>query len=170
MKKIWLTLEKTYTEPMSTRALFPGTFDPYTIGHHSLVMRALTFADELIVVVSPNSAKHNLFSASERTEMIANLYANEPKIKVMEFEGLVTDCAKQTGANLIIRGVRSVKDFEYENMLAEVYRHLRGIETALLYTDPQYAFISSSVVREMLKYNQDISGMIPPGMKLPERH
>lgn len=147
-------------------AIFPGTFDPYTRGHDSIVRRALTFMDKVVVAIVDNSEKHTLLSAQQRLKMISDYYAAEPRVSVVAFEGLTTDIAQKVGADVIVRGVRDVKDFEYEEMLASVYKRIAGIETILLYTDPELAFVSSTVVREMIKYGKDISGYLPEGMKI----
>lgn len=147
-------------------ALFPGTFDPFTRGHESIVKRTLSFMDEVVIAIVDNSEKHPLLTADQRLKMISDFYANEPRVKVVAFSGPTTDVALEYGADVIVRGVRSVKDFEYEEMLASMYKDLIGIETILLYTDPALALVSSTVVREMLKYGKDISRYMPVGMKL----
>lgn len=151
---------------MKKLLVFPGTFDPFTIGHASLVKRALSFADEIVIAIVPNSEKHFLFSPAKRQEMISAYYKEEERVKVMVYEGLTTDLCEQLGATAILRGVRSVKDLEYEEWLADGYRRLSGIETIVLFTEPQYASINSTLVREMIKYNKSLEGLIPEGMKI----
>ena len=148
------------------RALFPGTFDPFTRGHESIVRRTLSFMDEVVIAIADNSEKHPLLTAEQRLKMISDFYADEARVYVVASKGLTTDIAQGCGADVIVRGVRGIKDFEYEEMLASAYRSLIGIETILLYTDPELAFVSSTVVREMMKYGKDISPYIPVGMKL----
>ena len=148
------------------RALFPGTFDPFTRGHESIVRRTLSFMDEVVIAIADNSEKHPLLTAEQRLKMISDFYADEPRVYVVSFGGLTTDLAQKCRADVIVRGVRGIKDFEYEEMLASAYKSLIGIETILLYTDPELAFVSSTVVREMMKYGKDISPYIPVGMKL----
>ncbi len=147
------------------RALFPGTFDPFTRGHESIVRRTLSFMDEVVIAIVDNSEKHPLLTAEQRLKMISDFYAGETRVYVVSFKGLITDIARECGADVIVRGVRGVKDFEYEETLASVYKHLSGIETILLYADPELAFVSSTVVREMMKYGKDISRYMPVGMK-----
>lgn len=142
-------------------AIFPGTFDPFTIGHDALVRRALQFVDELYIAIGINTAKQTMFTLEERMERIATLYKDEPRIHVVSYEGLTTDLAQSTGAQFIIRGVRSTIDFEYERNIADVNRMLTGIDTLLLISEPQYAAISSSVVRELAHFGKEISNYLP---------
>jgi pantetheine-phosphate adenylyltransferase len=149
------------------KALFTGTFDPYTIGHDSVVRRALTFMDEIVIaVVERNVHKQSLFSNEQRVKMIQDLYADEPRVNVLPFHNLAVDFAKEQGAQFIIRGVRSISDFEYEKEMAEMNKRLSGIETILLLTEPELACVSSSTVRELLSYGKDVSAFLPKGMKL----
>ncbi|NDW13272.1 pantetheine-phosphate adenylyltransferase [Bacteroides sp. 214] len=148
------------------RALFPGTFDPFTIGHYSIVRRALTFIDEVVVAIGINENKQSYFPVAKRLEMIENLYANEPRVRVVAYDSLTVDFAKEIDVQLIIRGIRTVKDFEYEETIADINRRLSGIETILLFTEPELSCISSTIVRELLTYNKDISQFLPEGMKL----
>ena len=142
-------------------AIFPGTFDPFTIGHDALVRRALQFVDELYIAIGINIAKQTMFTLEERMERIATLYKDEPRIHVVSYEGLTTDLAQSTGAQFIIRGVRSTIDFEYERNIADVNRMLTGIDTLLLISEPQYAAISSSMVRELAHFGKDVSNYLP---------
>ena len=144
-----------------SKALFPGTFDPFTIGHQAIVKRTLTFMDEVVIAIVNNPDKHALFSVEERVRMISGLYENEPRVSVVAFAGATPDIALEVGANAIVRGVRSVKDFEYEENLAFIYKKMCGIETILLYTDPELACVSSSIVREMIKYGKDPKDLVP---------
>ena len=148
------------------RAIFPGTFDPFTIGHYSIVTRALTFMDEVTIGIGINENKNTYFPIEKRVEMIQKLYKKEPRIKVMSYDCLTIDFAKQVGAQFIVRGIRTVKDFEYEETIADINRKLAGIETILLFTEPELTCISSTIVRELLSYNKDISMFIPEGMEI----
>lgn len=148
------------------RAIFPGTFDPFTIGHYSIVTRALTFMDEVTIGIGINENKNTYFPIEKRVEMIQKLYKNEPRIKVMSYDCLTIDFAKQVGAQFIVRGIRTVKDFEYEETIADINRKLAGIETILLFTEPELTCISSTIVRELLSYNKDISMFIPEEMEI----
>ncbi|MBO7417785.1 MAG: pantetheine-phosphate adenylyltransferase [Bacteroidaceae bacterium] len=144
-----------------SKALFPGTFDPFTIGHEAIVKRTLTFMDEVVIAIVNNPDKHTLFSVEERVKMISELFKDEPRVSVIAFAGATPDIALEVGANAIVRGVRSVKDFEYEENLAFIYKKMCGVETILLYTDPELACVSSSIVREMIKYGKDPSEFVP---------
>lgn len=148
------------------RALFTGTFDPFTKGHENIVRRAVLLTDELIIGIGKNEMKHCLYSVEERLQMISELFADEPKIKVLSYSGLTVDFAKEINAQCIIRGLRCVKDFEYEESMAELNRQLTGIDTLLLFTEPQFNCISSSMVRELISYGKDVSQFLPEGMKI----
>ena len=148
------------------RAIFPGTFDPFTIGHYSVVTRTLTFMDEVIIGIGINENKNTYFPIEKRVEMIRKFYQNEPRIKVMSYDWLTIDFAQQVGAQFIVRGIRTVKDFEYEETIADINRKLAGIETILLFTEPELTCVSSTIVRELLGYNKDISMFIPEGMEI----
>lgn len=145
---------------MST-AIFPGTFDPFTIGHDALVRRALGIADELYIAIGINTEKRTMLTLEERMRRIAALYEDEPRIHVVSYEGLTTDFAQSFGAKFIIRGVRSTIDFEYERNIADINHMLTGIDTILLISEPEYAAISSSMVRELAHFGKDISKYLP---------
>lgn len=149
-----------------TRAIFPGTFDPFTTGHYSVVSRALTFMDEIVIGIGINEYKNTYFPVEKRLQMISDLYKDEPKIKVMAYDCLTIDFACKVEAKFIIRGIRTVKDFEYEETIADINRKLADIETILLFTEPELTCVSSTIVRELLSYNKDISQFIPHGMKI----
>ena len=142
-------------------ALFPGTFDPFTLGHQSLVKRVLTCADAVVIAIGINEKKQTYYTLEQRVSAIRALYAEEPRVKVITYSGLTVDVAQQEQASFILRGVRSVIDFEYEKGIADVNRELTGIETLLLFTEPAYAHISSSVVRELLHFGKDVSAFLP---------
>ncbi len=148
------------------RAIFPGTFDPFTIGHYSIVTRALTFMDEVVIGIGINENKNTYFPIEKREEMIRDFYKNDPRVRVMSYGSLTIDFAKEVDAEFIIRGIRTVKDFEYEETIADINRKLAGIETILLFTEPELTCISSTIVRELLMYGKDISQFIPQGMKV----
>ena len=148
------------------KAIFPGTFDPFTLGHHSIVKRALAFMDEVIIGIGINENKRCLLSVEKRVESIQKLYADEPKVKVLAYNGLTVDFAQEQGAEVIIRGIRTVKDFEYEESIADINRKLSGIDTVFLFTEPEYSAVSSSVVRELLHYGKDVSAFLPEGMEI----
>lgn len=146
---------------MEKIALFAGTFAPYTVGHHSIAKRALAMFDKIIIAVGHNSKKDSTGDVAERVKSIARTYADEPRIEVAAYEGLTADFAKERGACCLLRGVRSVKDFEYERDLADLNREISGLETVILPCEPQYAAISSSAVRELMSYGKDVSKFLP---------
>ncbi|MBQ8500750.1 MAG: pantetheine-phosphate adenylyltransferase [Bacteroides sp.] len=147
-----------------TKAIFPGTFDPFTIGHESIVRRALGFIDEIVIGIGINENKNAYFPLQQREQMIRNLYKDEPRVTVQSYNGLTTDFARQIGATLIIRGIRTVKDFEYEETIADINRKLTGIETILLFTEPEMTCISSTTVRELLRFGKDVDRFLPKGI------
>lgn len=142
-------------------AIFPGSFDPFTIGHYDIVNRGLQIFDQIIIGIGHNSNKVSTFSIDNRLKAIQKVFVNEPRVKVEIYDGLTIDFAVKHQATSIVRGVRSVQDFEYERNIAEANRQLCGIETVLLYTRPEYAYISSSLVRELYAYNKDITPYLP---------
>lgn len=148
------------------RAIFPGTFDPFTIGHYSVVCRALTFMDEVVIGIGVNENKNTYFPVEKRLRMISDFYKDNPRIKVMAYDCLTIDFARQVDAQFVIRGIRTVKDFEYEETIADINRKLAGVETILLFTEPELTCVSSTIVRELLSYNKDISQFIPEGMHI----
>ncbi len=150
------------------KAIFPGTFDPFTIGHYSVVRRALTFMDEIIIGIGVNEAKRTWFPTERRVEMIRRLYADEPRVKVEAYTDLTIDFANRQGAKFILRGIRTVRDFEYEETIADINRKLSGIETILLFTEPELTSVSSTIVRELLQFGKDVREFLPEGMEIDE--
>ena len=147
---------------MKRIALFPGSFDPFTKGHKNIVERTLqSVADTVIIAIGNNCEKKCMQAMDERVEGIQRVFKGNDKVRVVAYEGLTIDFAKSVNADFIVRGVRSIKDFEYEREIAEVNRNLSGIETILLYTEPEYASISSSIVRELMSYGKDVSQFLP---------
>ena len=145
------------------KGLFVGSFDPFTIGHDSIVRRALPLFDHIIIGVGVNERKKSMLDAEERVRRIKRLYADNPKIEVKAYSDLTIDFARREQATYIIKGVRSVKDFEYEREQADVNRLLSGVETIFLYAEPQLSSISSSMVRELQHFGRDISEFLPKG-------
>lgn len=145
------------------KGLFVGSFDPFTIGHDSIVRRALPLFDHIIIGVGVNERKKYMLDAEERVNRIKRLYADEPKIEVKAYSDLTIDFARREQATYIIKGVRSVKDFEYEREQADVNRLLSGVETIFLYAEPQLSSISSTMVRELQHFGRDISEFLPKG-------
>ncbi len=147
---------------MIRTGVFVGSFDPFTIGHDSIVRRALGLFDRLVIgVVGDQVHKPGMAPAEQRMQAIQALYADEQKVEVKPYYGLAVDFAKAEGAYYIIKGVRSVKDFEYEREQADINRQISGIETLLLFAEPQYASVSSSMVRELQHFGRDVSEFLP---------
>lgn len=142
-------------------ALFPGSFNPFTAGHADIVNRALALFDGIIIAIGVNSDKTDARDIDARMCEIARLYRNEPGVAVEAYRGLTVDFAKTKGCSAIIRGVRNVKDFEYERDLAWVNGQLSDIETVILFSSPEFAAVSSSVVRELARYGRDVTPFLP---------
>ncbi len=147
------------------RYVFPGSFDPITLGHQDVILRALPMCDELIIAVGENINKKYLFSLKERLYFINKTHGHEPKIKVESFQGLTINFCKVVNATAIIRGLRNPADFEFEKSVAQVNRRLSGIETLFLLTAADYSYISSSIVREIINNNGDYSSLVPDAVK-----
>ena len=143
------------------KAIFPGTFDPFTIGHADIVRRALTFTDHIVIAVGINERKHTLAELEDRLNIIRRIYDHEPRVSVSSYDGLTVDYAAEVGANTIIRGVRNIADFEYERNMADINRHLSGVETVLLFSSPELACVSSSMVRELIHLGKPVDEFIP---------
>lgn len=144
-----------------SKALFAGTFDPFTLGHKSIVDRTLAVADEIVIAIGVNPNKQTMFTLDQRLLYINKVFADNPRVSVTYYEGLTVDFAQKIGADFLVRGVRYVKDFEYERQIADVNRQLSGIETILLFTEEQYANISSSIIRELISYGKDVNQFLP---------
>lgn len=154
---------------MEKIAVFPGTFDPFTMGHESILKRALPLFDRIVVMLGHNSEKKTMFSLSDRKAMIERLYENEPKIEVASFDGLTIDFCHRMGASYILRGLRTESDFEYERAIAHVNNRLDDqIETVFFATLPEYSIVSSSMAREILSHHGDASRFLPPKMDIKE--
>jgi pantetheine-phosphate adenylyltransferase len=142
--------------------IFVGSFNPFTIGHDSIVRRALPLFDRLVIgVVGDQVHKPGMPPAEERMAAIRQLYCDEPRIEVKPYYGLAVDFAREEGARFIVKGVRSAKDFEYEREQADINRQIAGIETLLLYAEPQLSSVSSSMVRELQHFGADVSQFLP---------
>lgn len=146
---------------MKKIAIFPGSFDPFTVGHASIVERGLPLFDEIVIGIGVNEQKKPLYKPEDRVRFIRRLYAAEPRVRVESYTDLTIDLAARCDARFIIRGLRSVKDFEYERDVAAMNQRLGGVETILMLTEPQHACISSSVVRELISYGRDVSDFLP---------
>jgi pantetheine-phosphate adenylyltransferase len=142
--------------------LFPGTFDPVTLGHTDIINRALPLFDKIVVGIGVNAAKNPMFSAEQRMEWFNEIYANEPKVESVTFDGLTVNYCKTIGARFILRGIRYVSDFEYEKTIADANRTLdNSIETIFLTGEPKYTSVASTIVRDILRNGGDASPFLP---------
>lgn len=144
-----------------TTAIFTGSFDPFTIGHEAIVRQALPLFDRIVIGVGVNGNKTCLYDPQTRVEAIARLYAGETKVEVRQYDDLTVDFARREGARYIIKGVRSVKDYEYERNQADINRMLDGVETVLFLAAPDMEGISSTMVRELMRFGRDASRFLP---------
>lgn len=141
--------------------LFVGTFDPFTIGHDEIVRRALPLFDRLVIGVGENPEKKHMYSLQERVDAIQTLYAHEKRVQVVSYCDLAVDLARRVGAHYVVKGVRSVQDFEYERVQADYNKRLGGLETLLLYASPDMTCISSTAYRQLVYFHKDASWMLP---------
>ncbi len=143
-------------------AVFPGSFDPFTVGHQSLIERGLKIFDEIVVAIGVNSEKKSFFDIETRKKWIDELFSEEPRVKADVFSSLTVDFCKKVGADFILRGLRTSADFEFERQIGQMNKNLyENIETVFLLTSTEYTYISSSIVREIIKYKADISKFVP---------
>lgn len=147
------------------KAIFPGSFDPITLGHYDIIERGLTLFDELVIGIGINSDKKYMFSLEERKRFIEDTFAGEKKIKVMTYEGLTVDFCKEIDAQFILRGLRNPADFEFEKAIAHTNRHLSEIETVFLLTSSGKSYISSSIVREVIRNGGDYTKLVPEAVR-----
>jgi len=151
---------------LSTIAIYPGTFDPITLGHVDIVVRASPMFDQVILAVAGSTSKNTIFSVEERIELASKVLEKIKNVKIIQFNGLMVDCAKENNASVILRGLRAVSDFEYEFQLAGMNRKLMPeADTIFLPTSEKYTYISSSLVREIAKFGGDITDFVPKIVK-----
>nr|WP_299074615.1 pantetheine-phosphate adenylyltransferase [uncultured Allomuricauda sp.] len=143
------------------RAIFPGSFDPLTLGHFDVIKRGISLFDELFIAIGINAEKKYMFSLEERTKFIEDAFEDEPKIKVVTYEGMTVDFCKKIDANFILRGLRNPADFEFEKAIAHTNRKLSEIETVFLLTSSGKSYISSSIVRDVIRNGGDYTGLVP---------
>ncbi len=147
---------------MSRICLFPGTFDPITLGHTDIINRALPLFDKIVIGIGRNASKIPMFKEELRLEWLKEIYADEPKLSAVIYEGLTVNCCREAGANFILRGIRYVNDFEYEKAIADMNRSLdHNIETVFLTCLPQFTSVASTLVRDVLKNGGDVSQFLP---------
>jgi pantetheine-phosphate adenylyltransferase len=152
---------------MNKTAIFPGSFDPITVGHVDIVLRALPIFDEVVIAIGINTQKKSLFALEQRMEWIKDVFKNEPKVKVESYQGLTVNFCKQRNAKYIIRGIRSSADFEYEKTIAQLnHMMVPEIDTFLILSSPELSAISSTIVREIIIGNGDTSKFLPKEVKI----
>jgi pantetheine-phosphate adenylyltransferase len=152
---------------MKKIAVFPGSFDPFTIGHEAIIKRALSLFDEIIVAVGANASKMNFYSLATRKEMINKVFEDEPKVRVDHYEGLTVDFCKKNGAGYLLRGLRTSADFEFERAIGQVNKSMApGIETVFLLTAPEHSYINSTIVRDIIKSGGNASNFVPAAINL----
>jgi len=144
-----------------TRAIFPGSFDPITNGHLDVIERGRKLFDELIIAVGESPIKNPLFTPQERVEMISEIVSDMPRVKVESFDGLMVEFAKEKKADVILRGMRSLTDVQYEFKLAMTNRSVAGLETVFVMTSAEYGFTSSTLIREVAQFGGDIANLVP---------
>jgi pantetheine-phosphate adenylyltransferase len=148
-------------------AVFPGSFDPITIGHVDLVKRAIPLFDEVIVAIGINSQKNYLFDLDQRMQWLHEVFDNEPKVRVDSFEKLTAHYCNKVGARYLLRGLRNASDFDYEKTISQLNNIVgKGLETVFLISEPKYSHISSTIVREIIKGGGDASEFLPPNLKI----
>ena len=148
------------------RALFPGSFDPSTLGHFDIIRRALALFDEIVVAIGVNGDKNYMFTVEQRKEFIEKAFADEPKVKVSTYQGLTVDYCREIDAQFILRGLRNPADFEFEKAIAHTNRTLSKIETVFLLTAARTSFISSSIVRDVIRNNGDYTVLVPESVRV----
>jgi pantetheine-phosphate adenylyltransferase len=154
---------------MKKIAVFPGSFDPFTIGHEAIIKRAMSIFDEIIVAVGSNALKKNFYSLETRMEMINKVFEDEPRVRVDYYEGLTVDFCKKNGAGYLLRGLRTSADFEFERAIGQVNRSMAPeIETVFLLTVPEHSFINSTIVRDIIRSRGDASKFVPAAINLKD--
>ena len=146
---------------MMKKAVFPGSFDPITLGHVDLIYRGLEIFDEIIIAIGVNADKKQLFSLEDKIQQIKNTFINEPKIKVASYKGLTIDFCKSVNSKYILRGLRNSSDFNYEQSIAQTNSSLSSIESVFLISSPQLAHISSTIVRDIIRNEGDYKSLVP---------
>lgn len=152
---------------MSKIAVFAGSFDPITLGHESIILRAAPLFDEIVVAIGTNSSKKYFFDLEQRKKFIEDTFANVPNIRVETYSGLTVDFCESIGANYILRGLRNTVDFEFEKSIAQMNRSMKpNIETIFMFTDPEHSAINSTIVRDILRHGGNVDAYLPQAIKL----
>jgi len=154
---------------MKKIAVFPGSFDPFTIGHEGIVRRALSLFDEIIIAVGANALKKSYYPLNVRKQMISKVFSNEPRIRVDHYEGLTVDYCRRNGAGYILRGLRTAADFEFERAIAQINKALAfDVESVFLLTTPEHTPINSTIVRDIIRSGADASRFVPAAINLKD--
>ncbi|WP_348797007.1 pantetheine-phosphate adenylyltransferase [Flavobacterium adhaerens] len=148
------------------KAIFPGSFDPITLGHEDIINRAIPLFDEIVIAIGINAEKKYMFSLEDRKLFIENTFKNEPKVSVITYEGLTIDLCKKINANFILRGLRNPADFEFEKAIAHTNRRMSKIETVFLLTAARTSYISSSIVRDVIRNNGEYEMLVPEAVRV----
>lgn len=148
------------------KAVFPGSFDPITLGHQDIISRALPLFDEIVIAIGINDDKKYMFTLEERLQFIKDTFKNEPKITVTTYKGLTIDYCKEVNADYMLRGLRNPADFEFEKAIAQTNRKLSGIDTLFLLTSAETSYISSSIVRDVLRNGGDYTILVPDSVRV----
>ena len=148
------------------KAIFPGSFDPITLGHYDIIKRSLPLFDEIVVAIGINADKKYMFSLEDRIQFIKDSFADEPKISVISYEGLTIDLCRKLNADFILRGLRNPADFEFEKAIAHTNRRLSKIETVFLLTAAKTSYISSSIVRDVIRNGGDYKMLVPDAVRI----
>ncbi|RYG47853.1 MAG: pantetheine-phosphate adenylyltransferase [Chitinophagaceae bacterium] len=151
------------------KAIFPGSFDPITNGHFDIIKRGITLFDEIVIAIGINAEKKYMFPLEVRREFIEACFRDEPKVKVVTYEGLTIDLCKKEKAHFILRGLRNPADFEFEKAIAHTNRQLSRIETVFLLTAAKTSFISSSIVRDVIRNGGDYTGLVPDAVRVDKK-
>ncbi len=146
---------------MKRIAVFPGSFDPFTVGHENVVLRGLDLFDEIIIAIGYNSSKKDFYPVDQRREWIDLVFAGFPQVKTAKYQGLTVDFAKEAGATHILRGLRTSADFEFERAIAQINKSMSGVDTVFLLTTPEHTPVNSSIVRDIIRHGGDASKFIP---------
>ena len=148
------------------KAIFPGSFDPITLGHEDIIRRGITLFDEIVIAIGINAEKKYMFSLEERKKFLEETFKDEPKVSIITYEGLTIDLCKKIKANFILRGLRNPADFEFEKAIAHTNRRMSKIETVFLLTAAKTSYISSSIVRDVIRNNGEYELLVPDAVRL----